>query len=238
MAVRANINVRIKLIVLLVFAFFLAAALWKDQTLAKKNDDTAVKTAPQTVQPLAAQPEQNYRTETPTADDVKIEGCAKCHDNIEPMHRYNNRGDVFDKLDEGKDAQGLTCTACHGGNPVATTQKDAHVQPKFPKEWGCKNGECSSRNPERTNTLLAKETREFVRFVNPGDFRVISQSCGQCHSDENEKVSRSMMAHGSMLWGAALYNNGGFHIKDARFGESYNEDGKPSPLTCHALATR
>ncbi len=238
MAGRANINVRIKLIVLLVFAFFLAAALWQDQTLAKKNDDTAAKPATQTTQPVPAQPEQNSTIETPTADEPKIEGCAKCHDNIEPMHRYNNKGDVFDKLDEGKDAQGLTCTSCHGGNPAATTQKDAHVQPKFPKEWGCKNGECSSRNPERTNTLLAKETREFVRFVNPGDFRVISQSCGQCHSDEGEKASRSMMAHGSMLWGAALYNNGGFHIKDARFGESYNKDGKPQALLHEPAPTR
>ena len=120
---------------------------------------------------------------------------------------------------------GLTCTSCHGGNPAATTAKEAHVQPKFPREWGCKNGECSSRNPERSNTLLAKESREFVRFINPGDFRVVAQSCGECHADENTRVSRSMMAHGSMLWGAALYNNGGFHVKDAQFGESYNEDG-------------
>ena len=238
MAVRANTNVRIKLIVLLVFGFFLAAALWKDQTLAKKNDATAAKSAPQTTQPAPEQSEQNYPAETSAVDEPTIEGCAKCHDNIEPMHRYNNKGDVFDKLDEGKDAQGLTCTSCHGGNPAATTQKDAHVQPKFPKEWGCKDGECSSRNPERTNTLLAKETREFVRFVNPGDFRVISQSCGQCHTDEGEKVSRSMMAHGSMLWGAALYNNGGFHIKDARFGESYNEDGKPQALLHDPAPTR
>ena len=62
-----------------------------------------------------------------------MEGCLKCHNNIEPMHRYNARGDVFDKLDGGKDAQGLSCTACHGGNPAAITQKDAHVQPKFPE---------------------------------------------------------------------------------------------------------
>ena len=36
-----------------------------------------------------------------------------------------------------------------------------------------------------------------------------------------------MMTHGAMLWGAALYNNGGFPLKDARFGESYSEDGAP-----------
>ena len=32
-----------------------------------------------------------------------------------------------------------------------------------------------------------------------------------------------MMAHGAMLWGAALYNNGGYPIKDTNFGESYNQ---------------
>ena len=33
-----------------------------------------------------------------------------------------------------------------------------------------------------------------------------------------------------MLWGAALYNNGGFPIKDTHFGESYSEDGYPQSL--------
>ena len=47
---------------------------------------------------------------------------------------------------------------------------------------------------------------------------------------ENKTVARSMMAHGSMLWGAALYNNGGYPLKDARFGESYSEDGNPQVL--------
>ncbi len=146
------------------------------------------------------------------------------------MHKYNNAGDVFETIKEGKDAQGLTCTSCHGGNPAATTSKDAHVQPRFPKEWGCKNGECSSKNPERSATLLEKESRDFVRFINPGDFRVIAQTCGTCHKEETENSPRSMMAHGAMLWGAALYNNGSFPLKDTRFGESYNEDGQPQAL--------
>src|SRR6185503_14359122 len=30
--------------------------------------------------------------------------------------------------------------------------------------------------------------------------------------------------------GAALYNNGSFHLKDARFGESYSESGEPQTL--------
>lgn len=216
----------LKLFVVLAFACLVAAVFWRQDTFAERISIFPTPTpTPEAVPQVAPSPS----TPAP-ADAPRAEGCLNCHNKIEPMHRYNARGDVFDELDEGKDAQGLTCTSCHGGNPAATTQKDAHVQPQFPKEWDCKNGECSSRNPERTNTLLAKESREFVRFVNPGDFRVVSQSCGECHSDENRNASRSMMAHGAMLWGAALYNNGGFPIKDARFGESYSEDGNPQAL--------
>src|SRR5207253_10477736 len=36
--------------------------------------------------------------------------------------------------------------------------------------------------------------------------------------------------HGAMLWGAALYNNGGYPIKDAGFGESYSAAGAPQSL--------
>ncbi len=232
MLLKNKIN-RLKFFVVIIFVCFLAAIFWHN-TASVRSQETPANTQPEkTPEPAATEPKP---VETPQT--LPTEGCLQCHNNIEPMHRYNARGDVFDKLDNGKDAQGLSCTACHGGNPAATTQKDAHVQPKFPKEWGCKNGECSSRNPERANTLLLKESAEFVRFINPGDFRVITQTCGECHSEENRNVSRSMMAHGAMLWGAALYNNGGFHIKDTRFGESYNEDGNPQTLLANPMPTR
>jgi hypothetical protein len=38
------------------------------------------------------------------------------------------------------------------------------------------------------------------------------------------------MTHGAMLWGAALYNNGGYPIKDPTFGESYSANGAPQTL--------
>ncbi len=51
--------------------------------------------------------------------------------------------------------------------------------------------------------------------MNPGDLRVAAKTCGSsaCHEVESKNVARSMMTHGAMLWGAALYNNGGFHLK-------------------------
>lgn len=171
----------------------------------------------------------------------KLEGCVGCHGPIEPMHKYGPT-ETFEKLKDGKDAVGLSCTACHGGNPAINKTSDApqeierakklaHVQPRFPNEWKRK-GKYSGANPERSNTLLARESWEFVRFVNPGDLRVASTTCGgsSCHAVESKNVSRSMMTHGAMLWGAALYNNGSFHLKDPRFGESYSEDGKPQTL--------
>jgi hypothetical protein len=156
-----------------------------------------------------------------------LEGCLKCHDKIEPMHRFGLV--TLDKLDHGKDAKGLTCTECHGGNPVATEKETAHVRPRFPREWQ-QNGKF--KIPERSGPLLARESIEFVRFINPGDLRVAARTCGssECHSTESSAVSNSMMRHGAMLWGAALYNNGGFPIKDTNFGESYSEDGAPLML--------
>jgi len=157
------------------------------------------------------------------------------------MHKYGPT-DTLEKLNDGKDAVGLTCTGCHGGNPlprktaddpksIEQIKNEAHVRPKFPAEWQ-RDGKYTGANPERTNTLLARESWEFVRFINPGDLRVATKTCGSasCHDLESKNVGRSMMTHGAMLWGAALYNNGGFPLKDSRFGESYSESGAPESL--------
>jgi len=45
------------------------------------------------------------------------------------------------------------------------------------------------------------------------------------------------MTHGAMLWGAALYNNGAFPLKDPHFGESYGPDGKPQRLVTFPTPT-
>ncbi len=160
----------------------------------------------------------------------KLEGCVSCHALIEPMHKYGTT-ETLEKLKDGKDAVGLSCTACHGGNPVSKIKDEAHVQPEFPREWR-REGKYTGANPERSNTLLARESWEFVRFINPGDLRVAGKTCAgsACHDVESKNVARSMMTHGAMLWGAALYNNGSFHLKDARFGESYSESGAPQTL--------
>ena len=177
-----------------------------------------------------------------------LEGCISCHGKIEPMHKYGTT-DTLTELKDGKDAVGLTCTACHGGNPLPRRTSDdprdnervkneAHVRPRFPAAWSSA-GKYSSANPQRSATLINQESWEFVRFVNPGDNRVAATTCGgsSCHEVQAKNVARSMMTHGAMLWAAALYNNGSFPLKDSRFGESYSESGASQTLFQHPDAT-
>jgi hypothetical protein len=101
--------------------------------------------------------------------------------------------------------------------------KKAHPKPTEPEVFK------TSANPIRSRTKWLKENKEYVKFVNPGDLRVAQETCGTtgCHVREVRAVMTGMMTHGSMLWSAALYNNGGYYLKDGHFGESYMPDGTP-----------
>ncbi|MCA9241361.1 MAG: hypothetical protein KDA37_14220, partial [Planctomycetales bacterium] len=141
---------------------------------------------------------------------AKSTGCIACHQSVRDPHF--------------SPSVNLGCCDCHGGDPYATSEAAAHVHPRHPNGWP------SSANPVRSYTLLNYESPEFIRFVNPGDLRVAHVSCGQCHGNETLQVKKSMMTHGCMLWGAALYNNGAVPFKWARYGESYTMHGAPQRL--------
>ena len=152
----------------------------------------------------------DLRSQTKNQAAVSSVGCIQCHQHTGDPHE--------------KSTVNLGCVDCHGGNPTTGDKEIAHVQPRFPQAWR------SSANPVRSYTLLNHETPDFIRFVNPGDLRIAHISCGICHQDEVLQARTSMMTHGCMLWGAALYNNGAFPQKQARFGESYSMNGTPQRL--------
>ena len=99
----------------------------------------------------------------------------------------------------------------------------AHPQPTLPGAW-----HDSSANPQRSYTLLNKESPEFIRFVNPSDYRVAREACGACHLEVIEATERSLMSTSAMLWGGAAYNNGIVPYKNYVFGEAYTRTGKPA----------
>ncbi len=160
--------------------------------------------------------------------EQKNAGCISCHVSTDEPTMHPTR------------TVRLACTDCHGGDsnaslPAGTGEKSAtyeqvkrkaHPQPRESQLAD------SSANEVRPYTKWLRESYGYIRFVNPGDLRVVAQTCGTagCHASEVLKVKSSMMTHGSMLWGAALYNNGSVPFKNARFGESYSADGLPQTI--------
>ncbi len=166
-------------------------------------------------------------------DDARAQsaGCQSCHTDSDAhtMHR--------------SPAVVLGCVDCHGGNPTVTApagstadshsdpayvaaRDAAHVLPRFPQAWHWP----SSANPARTYTLLNVEAPEYVRFINPSDYRAVRDSCGACHMEVIEAAERSLMATGAMLWGGASYNNGILPFKNYLLGEAYTRDGLPARI--------
>ncbi|MDX6766480.1 MAG: hypothetical protein SFU85_06790 [Candidatus Methylacidiphilales bacterium] len=151
-------------------------------------------------------PARNRIDQTAAEAAAKSTGCLQCHQGSEDMH--------------ASPAVVLGCTDCHGGNPARGLSKEqAHVHPLNPEYWK------SSANPVDSSVLLNHESPEFIQFVNPGDLRVASKACGDCHQQIIDQVGHSMMNHGAMLWGAALYNNGSYHEKNYVFGQAYSANG-------------
>ena len=158
----------------------------------------------------------------------KSAGCISCHTSTDEPTMHPTK------------TVHLACTDCHGGNSsisiaagltpssagyIAAKEK-AHVQPRAAIFRN------RSTVPQRTFTKWLQESADYVKFINPGDLRVAPETCGatKCHASEVRAVSTSMMTHSGMLWGAALYNNGGSPYKNTRFGESYDRDGKPQSI--------
>jgi hypothetical protein len=139
----------------------------------------------------------------------KSSGCLECHKGIDRLSMHISDNVV------------LGCTDCHGGNATpGLTMRKAHVEPRNKIFWE------SSANPSDSSVLLNRESAEFIQFVNPGDLRVAEKTCGTCHASEVSRTGHSMMRHGAMLWGAALYNNGAFPLKNYRYGQAYGPNGE------------
>ena len=128
----------------------------------------------------------------------------------------------------------LGCTDCHGGDARVEARgtrreareyldlmRQAHVMPKDEKAWHWP----SSATPERTYTLLNRESPDFIRFMNPGDLRAAREACGACHLPIIHATERSLMATSAMLWGGATYNNGILPYKRYILGEAYTHEG-------------
>jgi hypothetical protein len=217
-----NTNKKFPTIHLLQVGALVAAVVWMVQgaTLAAEGEKPVERVYAATP---PAPPDQ-----TAAQADAKSTGCVSCHTATDNKSMHANP------------AVQLGCTDCHGGNSsiainagvtrdsgaYADSMEQAHVLPLYPESWHLPH----SANPERTYTLLNRESREFVRFMNPSDYRVASDACGACHQPIIEASKRSLHATGAMLWGGAAYNNGILPYKNYILGEAYDENGNAAIL--------
>ncbi len=164
--------------------------------------------------------------EWPALRDSANSGCTSCH-------TASDEGTMH-----ASPAVQLTCVDCHGGDASVRGEPSkgyshadnlaalerAHVLPRYPRSWNWP----SSANPQRGYSLLNREAPEFIRFVNPADYRVAREACGSCHLNIIENAERSIMATGAMLWGGASYNNGILPFKNYIMGQSFTREGEPA----------
>ncbi len=210
-------------IALLVAALFLALALFAGDTMAADKEKPVKRDYSRVIAPPAPQRQSVAEME------AKSEGCNTCHVKTDAPTMHVSP------------AVRLGCTDCHGGDakvrgnsqlphdhPDYVAARDqAHVLPKYPDSWHFP----SSANPKRSYALLNKESPEFIKFVNPSDYRIAREACGACHIQAIESAERSIMATGAMLWGGASYNNGILPFKNYLLGEAYTRDGHAAKIT-------
>ena len=138
-------------------------------------------------------------------------GCLSCHTGIEQAH-----GPI----------SANTCAVCHGGDGSSKTKEGAHVA--VPEDWADIRGASLPPAPYgfirdfAPNQLDALDPA-YVRFINPTDIRVVSQTCGQCHSDKVATMPNSVMVTNSGHYFPTLYLAGIDQDPVARYG-SYQAD--------------
>ncbi len=166
--------------------------------------------------------------QTPEQADAKSAGCIGCHSPVDAPSMHASPAVVLGCVDcHGGDATAVVPAGLAPGAPEYAAVRDrAHVLPRYPHAWHFPG----SANPQRSYTLLNREAPAFIRFVNPGDYRVARQACGSCHIELIERAERSLMATGAMFFGGASYNNGILPFKNYLIGEAYTPEGEPARL--------
>ena len=132
-----------------------------------------------------------------TGDDPPIDGdgCLSCHQGIEQAHVGIEPG---------------ACVVCHGGNPDTREKAAAHIA--IPADWDQIRG--SGLPPAPTGFIrdfapdqLDALDPAYLQFINPGDIRVLDQTCGavDCHPTKSKTMPNSVMSTNAGHYYPSLY---------------------------------
>jgi hypothetical protein len=152
-------------------------------------------------------PDQPSCQPPPLPPQAQEEACVTCH------------------APGGRGVQGLTdphpwqyvkCTDCHGGNAMGTTQETAHVAipaAMVNPQWPGRPNVTYYYNYLTTHGLenFGPEGLAFLRFINPGDLRIVDQTCGSaaaCHADKAASFKGSVILTEPGLLDSSIYRAG------------------------------
>lgn len=125
---------------------------------------------------------------------VHRESCGVCH---APAH-------VDGGIEEAHPWAALSCVDCHGGQPWVCNGKQSVVagKPTCDGTWLYEKARAhvsQGTGPRFIKNLSTEQLDAldpaYLRFVNPGDLRIVDQTCGRCHGEVVKQVLRSTMAH-------------------------------------------
>jgi hypothetical protein len=119
-------------------------------------------------------------------------------------------------------AANLDCVTCHGGNGKGADALASHVPP--PPEIGDDAFQDVNAKAYFNRLTLAGIDKfpdyqvdgktysalDYLRFINPGDLRVVTkgEGCGKCHDNHAESVAGSLLATESGIFSGALFAAG------------------------------
>ena len=149
----------------------------------------------------------------------QVESCMQCHNGAK-NDDYSGPGMENPHPFAGADS--LTCTECHGGNPLGADKAASHV-PAPPQIGDRAQWERDRLAYFNRLTLTGIDNfpdyqvngkdytaMDYLQFINPGDLRVVTRqrSCGKCHEAHAEVVAASPLATETGILSGALHAAG------------------------------
>jgi hypothetical protein len=154
---------------------------------------------------------------TACTGDPRVEDVVVHRDNCLVCHQPRNANGVPEGIEDAHPGYPLTCQDCHGGNPRLCdgTMGTANGEPTCSGAWVYDKARAHVQPVDGRRYLKNLSTAEldlvdraYLQFINPGDLRVVEQTCGQCHAEQVEMVKRSTMSHTSGEVTVARYRAG------------------------------
>ncbi|MGK0153930.1 MAG: hypothetical protein ACI9SE_000880, partial [Neolewinella sp.] len=148
------------------------------------------------------------------------ESCMQCHNGS--LHNDYAGPGLENPHPFPGDAEVLTCTACHGGNPSGADVTSSHIPP--PPTIGDRDFQDQNAYAWFNKLTLAGIDKvedyiidgvtytglQYLQFLNPSDLRVtqLGQGCGECHLPHATASSRSPIGNEMGIFSGAFFGVG------------------------------